>query len=340
MSTSANLSWKIKLASFIVKFIMKLSCRSDGTINRRLSNFLDYRVPASIKPINGVQTSDITVDSSRNLWFRLFIPTNTGGGNDAGLPVIVYFHGGGGALSSADSKGYDTFCRKLAGEFNAVIISVNYRLAPENKYPCQYEDGFDVLKFIEENPYFEGFPTNANLKNCFVGGDSAGGNIAHHVAVKACNYEFRNLKFSGVIAIQPGFGGEERTESEVDFARALFLDVEQIDWFWKAFLPEGSDRDHPATNVFGPKSVDQISGKNFPATIVIVGGLDPLKDWQTRYYEGLKKCGKEAYLIEYPNAFHGFYSLSPEQEESSLFINEVRDFIQRQSSAAAAKCMD
>ncbi|KAH9782022.1 putative carboxylesterase 18 [Citrus sinensis] len=299
-STCADFAktWKMKLTVFVTNLVMKFCCRSDGTVNRRLVNFLDFKVPPSVKPLNGVKTYDIIVDASRNL--------------------------------CADSLPYDTLCRRLVKELSAVVISVNYRLSPEFKYPCQYEDGFDVLTFIECNPSFEGIPRNANLMNCFIGGDSAGGNIAHHVAVKACDKEFTNLKINGVIAIQPGFFGQEKTESEIMLVRAPFLDARLLDCFVKAFLPEGSDRDHPAANVFGPNSVD-ISGLKFPATIVIVGGIDPLKDRQKRYYQGLKKYGKEAYLIEYPNAFHSFYTF-PEVLESSLMINEVRDFMQKQST--------
>ncbi|PRQ22440.1 putative carboxylesterase [Rosa chinensis] len=95
---------------------------------------------------------------------------------------------------------------------------------------------------------------------------------------------------------------------------------------WKAFLPEGSDRDHPVVNVFGPNAVD-ISGVDFPATIVFVGGFDPLQDWQKRYYEGLKKRGKQAELVVFPNAIHTFYAY-PELEDSSVFISRVRDFVQ------------
>lgn len=332
-STCADFAktWKMKLTVFITNLVMKFCCRSDGTVNRRLVNFLDFKVPPSVKPLNGVKTYDIIVDASRKLWFRLFAPVPVPAPTDAsGLPVIIFFHGGGFALMSADSLPYDTLCRRLVKELNAVVISVNYRLSPEFKYPCQYEDGFDVLTFIESNPSFEGIPRNANLMKCFIGGDSAGGNIAHHVAVKACDKEFTNLKINGVIAIQPGFFGQEKTESEIMLVRAPFLDARLLDCFVKAFLPEGSDRDHPAANVFGPNSVD-ISWRKFPATIVIVGGIDPLKDRQKRYYEGLKKCGKEAYLIEYPNAFHSFYTF-PEVLESSLMINEVRDFMQKQST--------
>ncbi|KAJ0024056.1 hypothetical protein Pint_07183 [Pistacia integerrima] len=199
---------------------------------------------------------------------------------------------------------------------------------PEHRYPSQVKDGFDVLSFIENNTNFEGFPKLVNLNNCFIAGDSAGGNLAHHVAVKACESEFKNLKIIGVIAIQPFFGGQERTEAETRLVGAPFINVQGTDGLWRMFLPEGADRDHPAANIFGPKSED-ISGLKFPATIVIVGGFDPLQDWQKRYYEGLKKAGKEAYLIEYPNAFHAFYSV-PELEEASLFIDEVREFMKKE----------
>lgn len=231
---------------------------------------------------------------------------------------------------AANTKAFDAYCRRLAGELPAVIVSVNYRLAPENRYPSQYEDGIDVMKFIDnESSSINDFPSNADLKRCFVAGDSAGGNLAHNVAVQANEHKFCNLKLIGVIAIQPFFGGEERTESEHRLVGAPLVSMERADWMWKAFLPEGSNRDHPAANVFGPNG-DDISGVNFPATIVIVGGFDPLQDWQKRYYEGLKKCDKEAYLIEYPNAVHGFYFF-PELDEGSFLIKDLNDFIRSQS---------
>lgn len=331
-STWTNLSWTVKLAMSVTSWGIKLSRRSDGSVNRRLMSFFDFKSPPS--SINGVKTSDIIVDPSRNLWFRLYVPitttTTTAATNDVNssqLPVIVHFHGGGFTCICADSVGSDNLCRRLAKQLNAVIVSVNYRNSPEHKYPSQVEDGFDVLRYIELNPNFEGFPTDADLKNCFVSGDSAGGNLSHHVALKGSNYGFRNLRIVGVIALQPFFGGEERTESEIKLAGAPFITVKGTDWLWQAFLPEGADRDHPAANVFGPKSED-ISGLNFPATIVIVGGYDPLLDWQKRYYEGLKKAGKEVYLIEYPNVFHSFYGV-PDVPESALCINEVKKFMQK-----------
>lgn len=240
---------------------------------------------------------------------------------------------------AADSKPYNDFCKRLARELPAIVVSVDYRLAPEHPFPSAYDDGFDVLKFLDERRCLDDgrvtVPVNADLSRCFLAGDSAGGNISHHVALKVADVaaeDFKELKVIGTIAIQPFFGGEERTESEIRLVRMPVVKIKRTDWMWKAFLPKGSDRDHPSANVFGPKSND-ISGVKFPATIVFIGGYDPLRDWQKRYYEGLKKLGKEAYLIDYSNAFHTFYAF-PEIPESSMFIDEVRSFMQRQSNSS------
>ncbi|KAH7839381.1 hypothetical protein Vadar_003450 [Vaccinium darrowii] len=82
---------------------------------------------------------------SRNLWFRIFVPTAT-----QPLPIIVFFHGGGFAYLMADTKDYDAICCRFASKILAVVMSVNYRLAPEYRYPAWYDDGFDVLKFLDE----------------------------------------------------------------------------------------------------------------------------------------------------------------------------------------------
>ncbi|RVW74975.1 putative carboxylesterase 18 [Vitis vinifera] len=284
-----NLPWKVRLFVTAFGFLTDASFRRNGSVNRRFINLIDFKISPSDKPVNGVTTSDITVDPSRNLWFRYFLPSAAEAGKK--LPVTVYFHGG-----------------------------VNYRLAPEHRCPASYEDGVDVLKFLDENP-----PANADLTRCYIVGDSAGGNIAHHVTARAGEHNFTNLNIAGVIPIQPYFGGEERTESEIQLAGAPLVSVERTDWCWKAFLPEGSDRDHPAANVFGPKSSD-VSGLKFPKSLVFMGGFDPLRDWQESYCEGLKGNGKEVKVVDYPNAMHSFYAF-PDLPESTLFMRELQDFI-------------
>ncbi|KAJ4713887.1 Alpha/beta hydrolase-3 [Melia azedarach] len=216
--TSTELPWKIRIIISILSFVADAFCRHHLTFNRRLFNLIDTKCSPSHKPKNGVTTSDILVDPSRNLWFRLYTPADPF--PTASLPVIVYFHGGGFVVMSANSIGYDDYCRRLSRELPAVVISVNYRLAPEHRYPSQYEDGIDVLKFIDSlNTKL--LPSFADLRHCFLAGDSAGANLAHNVVVLANEHKFEKLKLVGIISIQPFFGGEERTESEIKLGRSF-----------------------------------------------------------------------------------------------------------------------
>lgn len=135
----------------------------------------------------------------------------------------------------------------------------------------------------------------------------------------------------GLVSIQPFFGGEERTEAEIQLDPGYIVSIARTDWLWRAFLPEGADRDHGAANVSGENAEEISELEEFPATVVFVGGFDPLKDWQRRYYDWLKKNGKKVDLIEYPNMIHAFY-LFPEIGESSVLMNQVREFV--------SKCME
>jgi acetyl esterase/lipase len=87
-------------------------------------------------------------------------------------------------------------------------------------------------------------------------GDSAGGNLAHHVAVRACKAGLQKIWVIGLISIQPFFGGEERTEAEIRLEGSLMILMARTDWMWKVFLPEGSNWDHGAANVSGPNAED------------------------------------------------------------------------------------
>ncbi|KAL3528153.1 hypothetical protein ACH5RR_012809 [Cinchona calisaya] len=330
--SSPSLPWRIRIAMKIINTITDASSRQNGTVNRRLLNLFGYRCSPKSSPVEGVSSFDITVEPTRNLWFRLFIPETTS--SDLLLPVIVFFHGGGFVYLSPDNKSYDAVCRRFARTVPAVVVSVNYRLAPEHRYPAQYDDGFDVLKYLDDDEKKKGvLPENADLSRCFLAGDSAGANIAHHVAKKACASVFKQLKVIGLVAIQPFFGGEERTEAEIKLASIdPLISVARTDWLWKAFLTpgEGMDRNHEVINVSGPRAVD-ISKLDFPATKVFIGGFDSLKDWQKRYYEWLKRSGKDVYLVEYPNMVHAFY-VFPELRESGQLITEVKDFVEKQCS--------
>ena len=145
----------------------------------------------SSAPTKGVKSYDITIDPDRKLWFRVFVPDVT---IDTTLPVIVYYHGGGFVFFSPNSSFYDELGRRLASSIPAFVISANYRLTPENQYPSQYDDGIDVLKFLDEDKSRKNLPDNDDLRRCFVSGDSDGGNLAHQVCVRASQNNFQQLK--------------------------------------------------------------------------------------------------------------------------------------------------
>ncbi|CAN6183204.1 unnamed protein product [Urochloa humidicola] len=181
------------------------SLRSDGTVNRFLLSLFDRPAPPTPTPVAGVASSYHAV--SDHLRVRLFTPTTTpaGGGDDDSkqkqLPVVVYFHGGGFVFHSAATAQYDELCRHLATAIPAIIASVDYRLAPEHRFPAQYDDGEATLRWVLARA---GGALPSPPVAVFVAGDSAGGSIAHHVAARHSD------DVAGLVAVQPFFGGEGR----------------------------------------------------------------------------------------------------------------------------------
>lgn len=196
-----RLPFKFRILLYFFSFASFISRRSNVTVNRFLMSLFDPKYSASSKPRHGVSTYDVVFDPSHNLWFRLFLPSSsssTDNNNVTDLPVIVYYHGGGFVFFSANSMAYDDLCRRLARELRVAVVSVNYRLSPEHRCPIPYEDGFDALKYLDGMDLDGGgFPVKLDVSRCFLAGDSAGGNLAHHVAVRAGGHNFKKLKIKG-----------------------------------------------------------------------------------------------------------------------------------------------
>ncbi|KAF3327690.1 putative carboxylesterase 18 [Carex littledalei] len=135
-----QIPWTERLLLSLFTRLRDFTCHRNGTVNRRLLPFLDLYTAANPNPVEGVCTSDVTIDSSCNLYVRMFVPSDPSI-QGRSIPVIVYFHGGGFSFFSASSPPYDALCRRISREICAVVVSVNYRLAPEHKYPAAYDDG-------------------------------------------------------------------------------------------------------------------------------------------------------------------------------------------------------
>ncbi|KAK6164737.1 hypothetical protein DH2020_001601 [Rehmannia glutinosa] len=306
--------------------------RPDGTFNRDLNEFLDRKVPANAIPVDGVYSFDV-VDRATSLLNRVYMAA---GENETQwgivelekplseteiVPVIVFFHGGSFVHSSANSAIYDTFCRRLVSTCKAVVVSVNYRRSPEHRYPCAYDDGWAALNWVHSRSWLRSGKDNKVY--AYLAGDSSGGNIAHHVAVRAAE---ENVEVLGNILLHPLFGGQERTESENRLDGKYFVKIQDRDWYWRAYLPEGEDRDHPACNVFGPRG-RSLEGLKFPKSLVVVAGLDLLQDWQLGYVDGLKKYGQEVKLLYLEKATIGFYFL-PNNDHFHCLMDEMKNFIE------------
>jgi acetyl esterase/lipase len=276
---------------------------------------------------SGVRSADFAVDASRGLWARVFSPAAS---NGPPLPLVVYFHGGGFALFSAGQCYFDRLCRRLCRVIGAVVVSVEYRLAPEHPYPAAYDDAMDTLHFIDAN----GVPglddgVSGDLSSCFLAGESAGGNIIHHVANRwaAAASTSSSVRLAGLLSVQPYFGGEERTESELRLdGVAPIVNLRRSDFWWKAFLPAGATRDHPAAHVTDENT--ELAAA-FPPVMVVVGGFDPLQDWQRRYADVLRRKGKQVQVVEFPEAegIHAFY-LFPQLAASAEVIEHMRAFVE------------
>lgn len=158
-------------------------------------------------------------------------------------------------------------------------MNVLCRRAPEFKFPTAYDDSFKGLEWLQSEKATASLPLNVDFSRVFLCGDSAGANIAYHMALQSARKDLGRVSLKGVVIIQGFFGGEERTPAELRLKNVPLVSVESLDWYWKSYLPKGSNRDHPACNIFGPNSSD-LSDVSLPPFLNIVGGLDILQDWE------------------------------------------------------------
>ncbi|KAJ4892916.1 Gibberellin receptor GID1A [Raphanus sativus] len=325
------------------KLSYNLLRRSDGTFNRHLAEYLDRKVTANANPEDGVFSFDVVMDRSIGLLSRVYRPAYAPDQEEGRrppptsvldlekpvdgevVPVVLFFHGGSFAHSSANSKIYDTLCRRLVGACkNCVVVSVNYRRAPENPYPCAYDDGWTALNWVNSRTWLKS--KKDSKVRIFLAGDSSGGNIVHNVALRAGE---AGIDVLGNVLLNPMFGGKERTESEKRLDGKYFVTVRDRDWYWKAFLPEGEDREHPACNPFSSRA-RCLRGLRFPKSLVVVAGLDLIQDWQLAYAEGLEKAGQEVKLVHLEKATIGFYLL-PNNSYFHSVMDEIAAFVNAES---------
>jgi len=216
----------------------------------------------------------------------------------AELPALVYFHGGGHVICNLDT--HDRMCRSLANASGTVVVSVDYRLAPEHKFPAAAEDAYAATRYVAEHPAEFGIDPN----RIAVGGDSAGGNLATVVALMARDRGGPALKFQLLIYPVVDFTGEQ-TESGREYGHGYFLDAEVMDWFTEQYFANPADCHSPYAS---PLKAPDL--RRLPPTLMITGECDPLRDQGEAYAARLRDAGVAVTLKRYEGMIHPFLSLA------------------------------
>jgi acetyl esterase len=211
-------------------------------------------------------------------------------------PTLVFFHGGGFVIGNIET--HDSLCRMLSAHSACRVISVDYRLAPEHRFPAAVEDAFAAARWIETNASQLGVDAN----RLAIGGDSAGANLAAAVCHLARDAGAPTLDYQ--MLLFPATHIDADTNSRRANADDVFMDARTLAWFFgHYFEPEGNRAD--------PR-VSPLLAQNFaglPPAYVMVAGYDPLHDEGVAYAEKLRAAGVEVTLDDYPDLTHDFIYL-------------------------------
>ncbi|KAI3885644.1 hypothetical protein MKX03_014839 [Papaver bracteatum] len=231
--------------------VLCITLNKDGSLTRSWT--VPEIPPTGINDVSDVpvQSIDVPLNPANKTWVRVFRPGNLPSVNNSKLPVVIYFHPGGFVICSTASSPFHHFCTKMASELQVLVVSVEYRLAPENRLPCAYEDAIDAILWVKNQASMKSnafICENVDFSRCFLMGASSGGNIAYHAGLRSLHLDLNPVKIIGLVLNQPFFGGVERTSSETKSVHDKVFPLCAADLLWELSLPIGSDRDHEYSN--------------------------------------------------------------------------------------------
>lgn len=297
----------------------------DGTIERLLGTEV---TPAAFDPQTGVVSTDVVVVPETGVSARLYRPKLTP--NNQKLPLVVYFHGGAFCISSAADPKYHHCLNTLVATANVIAVSVNYRRAPEHPLPAAYDDSWAVLQWVASHSVGgEGSEAwvrdDVDFERVFLVGDSAGANIAHHLALRIVgSRSAQRMKLVGIGLIHPYFWGEDQIGSEAkDPVRKAMVDK-----WWQLVCPSGRGNDDPLINPFvdGAPSFKDLGCDK---VLVCVAERDILRDRGRLYYETLVKSGwgGTAEMVETEGEDHVFHIFQADSDKARSLVRSVASFI-------------
>lgn len=225
-------------------------------------------------------------------------------------PALVFYHGGGWVVGSIES--HDATCREIANLANCTVISVDYRLAPEHKFPAAVEDAYDSYQWITANA--EGLGIEHN--KIAVGGDSAGGNLATVVCLLAEERSGQKPVFQLLLYPSTGYIGEEPASLREN-AEGFLLTKRLMQWFRSHYYRTEEDRLNPYASPVHSELLHTL-----PPAAILTAQYDPLRDEALAYAEQLKQEGVDVFVKNYEGLIHGFAGFTAQVEEAHQAVAE------------------
>jgi acetyl esterase/lipase len=236
---------------------------------------------------------------------RIYRPSTKSGG-----PVLVYFHGGGMVMGSNHS--FEPLARTLAAESRATVVAVDYRLAPENPPPAQFDDAYSATAWVAANAE----PLGVDPARLAVVGDSAGGSLAAAVALAARDHDGPNICCQ--VLLYPGLDRDMAAPTITALADAPMLSLDDINYMHD-LADSGAGAPHDPYRV--PAYATDLTG--LPPAIVVTGECDPIRDWGERYAMRLRDARVQTTVTRYPGMYHGFLMRSDATARGRLAIAEI-----------------
>ena len=254
---------------------------------------VDIRDPQTLAQVRSITDSTISGPAG-DIAIRIYRPEA-----DGPVPTVLYFHGGGFVIGDLDTQ--DDHARLICRDVEAVVVSVDYRLAPEHPFPAGFEDCLAATHWAAEHIAELG----GDLDRIAVSGDSAGGNLAAAVAVVVTKED--GPKLAAQLLIYPGVDFREDDDlhpSRVDNGEGLFLTADDMRWFRSHYLHDEEHVHDPRASVL---LAPDLTG--LPPAVIGTGEYDPLRDEGEAYAKALEDAGVKVVLRRYDGLIHGFFGM-------------------------------
>ncbi|GKU78417.1 alpha/beta hydrolase [Paenibacillus sp. L3-i20] len=238
---------------------------------------------------------------------RIYIPEG-----EAPFPALIYYHGGGFVLGGLES--HDSICRSIANKASCIVVAVDYRLAPEHKFPAAVEDAYAALTWVFQHTE----ELNINPQKIAVGGDSAGGNLAAVMSIKAAERGGTPIVYQLLIYPAVTTDTSFQYPSMIENATGYLLTRESILWFYSQYLSKLEDI---SDSFASPLLHGDLS--NLPPAMIITAQFDPLRDEGAAYAERLQSAGVPVNYKCYEGMIHQFFHLAHEIDTANQALEDA-----------------